>query len=193
MRTKDLVYVALFAAITVALGLFPAIELPFSRVPITAQSLGVMLAGSILGARRGGLALLVFGLLVLVGLPVLPGGRGGAGIFVLPSGGFVLSWPVAAFVLGWLTERLWRRYNFPLALALNFVGGVVIVYAIGVPYMAILADISVGKAYTVSAAFLPGDIVKCVIASLAAVAVRRTYPLVSAAPARSADTHAPSQ
>ncbi|MFF9118758.1 biotin transporter BioY [Streptomyces massasporeus] len=193
MRTKDLVYVALFAAIAVALGLFPAIELPFSRVPITAQSLGVMLAGSILGARRGGLAMLVFGLLVLVGLPVLPGGRGGIGIFLLPSGGFVLSWPIAAFVVGWLTERLWRRYNLAIALVLNFVGGVIIVYMIGVPYMAAMADIPVGKAFTISAAFLPGDLAKCVIASLAAVAVRRTYPLVSPPPTRSADARVSSQ
>lgn len=179
MKTKDLVHIALFAAIVVALGLFPAIELPFSRVPVTAQSLGVMLAGSILGWRRGGLALLVFVLLVVVGLPVLPGGRGGVGIFLLPSGGFVLSWPIAAVVVGYLTERLWNRYNLATALIPNLVGGVLVVYAIGLPFMAAVANISLGQAFTIMWAFVPGDIAKCVLAALAAVAVRRTHPLIS--------------
>ncbi|MGW5508185.1 biotin transporter BioY [Streptomyces albogriseolus] len=179
MKTKDLVYIALFAAIVVALGLFPAIELPFSKVPITAQSLGVMLAGSILGWRRGGLALLVFVLLVAVGLPVLPGGRGGMGIFFLPSGGFVLSWPLAAVVVGYLTERLWRRYNLAVALVPNLVGGVLVVYAIGLPFMAAVANISLGQAFTIMWAFVPGDVAKCVLAALAAVAVRRTHPLLA--------------
>ncbi|MFJ9442558.1 biotin transporter BioY [Kitasatospora sp. NPDC101235] len=188
MKTKDLVHIALFAAIVVALGLFPAAELPFSRVPITAQSLGVMLAGSILGWRRGGLALLVFVLLVVIGLPVLPGGRGGLGIFFLPSGGFVLSWPVAAVVVGYLTERLWNRYNLAVALIPNLVGGVLVVYAIGLPFMAAVAGISIEQAFTIMWAFVPGDVAKCVLAALAGVAVRRTHPLLAPAAESSGST-----
>lgn len=71
MNTRDLVLIALFAAIVVVLGFIPPITLGFIPVPITAQSMGVMLAGCILGARRGALAFLLFLLLVAIGLPVL--------------------------------------------------------------------------------------------------------------------------
>ena len=83
MSTKDIVYIALFAAVMAVLGLFPPITLPISGVPVTAQSLGPMLAGAILGARRGGLSILLFVALVALGLPLLSGGRGGFGIILV--------------------------------------------------------------------------------------------------------------
>ncbi|SDM16813.1 biotin transporter BioY [Allokutzneria albata] len=180
MRTKDLVHVALFAAIVVVLALFPAVPLPFVPVPITAQSLGVMLAGSVLGARKGGLALLVFVALVAVGLPVLSSGAGGLAALLRPSGGFVLSWPIAAFVIGWLTERVWNRYNLAWALLCNAAGGIVVSYLIGVPFLAVAGGLDLGTALTGSLAFVPGDAVKVVLASIAGVTVRRAYPLVKA-------------
>nr|WP_218021259.1 biotin transporter BioY [Nocardia crassostreae] len=140
----------------------------------------MILAGAILGARRGGLAILLFVVLVLVGLPVLPGGRGGLSVIFGPTGGFVLAYPIGAFVIGLLTERLWKQYNLPIALAINFLGGAVVLYAIGIPWMAVAADISLSKAITTSVAFIPGDVVKTVIGSLAAIAVRRAYPLIPA-------------
>ena len=91
MSTKDIVYIALFAALTAALGLFPPITLPIAGgVPITAQSMGPMLAGALAGAKRGGLALALFALLVAIGLPLMAGGRGGFGLFLTPSGGFTI-------------------------------------------------------------------------------------------------------
>ncbi|WP_338518407.1 biotin transporter BioY [Erwinia aphidicola] len=77
-------YIALFAAITAALGLFPAFSLPVIAVPITAQTLGPMLAGAIAGAKRGALALVLFVLLVAIGLPLLAAG-GGLGDFPWPQ------------------------------------------------------------------------------------------------------------
>ena len=85
MKTKDLAYIALFAAITAVLGLVPAVQV--GPVPITAQTLGVMLAGSILGARRGFLSQLLFLVLVAIGLPVLPGGGGGLAVFAGATAG----------------------------------------------------------------------------------------------------------
>ncbi|MCP9620105.1 biotin transporter BioY [Nocardia otitidiscaviarum] len=180
MRSRDLAQVALFTAIMVVLGFFPLIQLPGAFAPFTSQTLGVILAGSILGAKRGTLAMLLFVVLVLVGLPVLPGGRGGLSVILGPTGGFVLAYPIGALVIGLLTERLWRRYSLPVALAINFFGGAIVLYAIGIPWMAVAADIPLGKAIVTSAAFLPGDAVKTVIGSLAAVAVRRAYPLIPA-------------
>lgn len=103
---KNVAYIALFAALIAVLGLIPKITLAFG-VPITAQSLGVMLCGTVLGARRGGLAALLFVLLVAMGLPLLAGGRGGLGVFASPTVGFLVGFPVAAFVTGWIVET-WR-------------------------------------------------------------------------------------
>ncbi|RJQ79016.1 biotin transporter BioY [Pseudonocardiaceae bacterium YIM PH 21723] len=179
MRSKDLAQIALFAALMVVLGFIPAVELPLAPAPLTSQTVGVLLAGSILGARRGGLALLLFDLLVVVGLPVLPGGRGGLGVILGPTGGFILAWPVAAFVVGLLTERLWHRYNLGTALACNAVGTLTI-YAIGIPWSAVVAHLPAWRAIEVSAVYVPGDIIKLIICSVVAVRVRRAYPLIEA-------------
>lgn len=80
-----MMYVALFAAVMAVLGLLPPIPLPFIPVPITVQTLGVMLAGSILGARLGGLSLLIFAIIVLAGAPLLSGGRGGLSVLAVTS------------------------------------------------------------------------------------------------------------
>ena len=105
MSIKDDVHIALFAALTATLGLVPALALSVTGVPITAQSMGAMLAGSVLGARRGALSQLLFLALVAIGLPLLAGGRGGLGVFLGPSAGFLLGWVPAAAGIGFLFER----------------------------------------------------------------------------------------
>lgn len=176
MRIQDIVYIALFAALTAVLGLISRIDIPVVSVPITAQSLGPMLAGSILGWRRGGLSQALFILLVAMGLPLLAGGRGGLGVFAGPSAGFVLGFPVAAAMTGLLTERAWRRLNFLTALAANLFGGIVVLYACGIPVLAIMT----GSLQTAlgAAIFLPMDCVKAAVAALLALFVKRGYPLI---------------
>ena len=177
MRTKDLAYIALFAAITAVLGLVPAVQV--GPVPITAQTLGVMLAGSILGGRRGFLSQLLFLVLVAIGLPVLPGGRGGLSVFAGPTAGYLLSWPVAALVIGLLTERLWRRYSLAWGVLANVAGGMVVIYLIGVPVLAAVNDLPLATAVRLGALpFLAGDLVKAVLAAVIAVQVRRSYPVI---------------
>jgi biotin transport system substrate-specific component len=177
VKTRDLAYIALFAAITAVLGLVPAIAV--GPVPITAQTLGVMLAGSILGARRGFLALLLFLVLVAVGLPVLPGGGGGLAVFTGPTAGYLFSWPIGAFVVGLLTERFWTHYNLATGLLANVVGGILVVYAIGVPVLKLVTGLPWSTAlWSGAAVFIPGDLVKAVIAAAIAVQVRRSYPVI---------------
>jgi len=178
VKTRDLAYVALFAAIVAVLGVVPPIAVPVVPVPITAQTLGVMLAGSVLGARRGGLALLLFLAVVAVGAPVLSGGHGGLGVFVGPTAGYLYSWPIAAFVIGGLTQLFWRRFNTAYAFAANVIGGIVVIYAIGVPFTSLYADVPLGTSFVGSFAFLPGDLVKAFIAALVADGVRRAYPVI---------------
>lgn len=180
MASRDLARIALFAAIVAALGLFPAIVVPGVPVPVTAQTLGVMLAGSILGAKRGGLSVLTFLVLVAVGLPLLAGGRGGPAPFLSPSGGFLLAWPLGAFVVGLLTERFGSRLTLPAALLCNVAGGIAVIYALGIPFAAAVGRIGLGTAAAGSLAFLPGDLLKAGAAAAAAVTVRRAYPLQEA-------------
>ena len=96
---RTLTYAALFAALTAALGLMPRIDL-VAGVPITAQSLGVMLAGAVLGARRGALAILLFVALLALGLPLLSGGANLWAVLYTPRIGYVVGFPLAAYVTG---------------------------------------------------------------------------------------------
>jgi len=139
----------------------------------------VMLAGSVLGARRGFLALLLFLVLVAVGLPVLPGGRGGLAVFAGVTAGYLAAWPLGALVTGWLTERLWRRYTLARGVAANVAGGMVAIYLVGVPVLAVAAHLPLRQAVVAGALpFLAGDAVKAVVAAAIAVQVRRRYPVI---------------
>lgn len=177
--TRGIVYIALFAAVVAALGVFPPLTLPLIGVPITAQTLGVMLAGAILGAVRGGLALLLFLVLVAVGVPILAGGRGGFGVLLGPGGGFLLSWPLAAFAIGWMVERRWRNLTVVAAFAINVAGGVLLIYACGIPWLATLGQVPWDKAFLGTLGFLPGDLIKAGLAAFVALTVKRTYPIIA--------------
>jgi biotin transport system substrate-specific component len=179
MSTKDVVYVAMFAALTAALAAFPPLTLS-TGVPITAQSLGPMLAGSVLGWKRGVASQVLLLALVAAGLPLLAGGRGGFGVFLGPSGGFLIGWPIAALVIGWGFERYWTRLNLAYALGFLFLGGIVVLYAIGNAWVSVVADLSYLRATIASAGFLPGDIAKVIAAAAIAMTLRRSYPLMPA-------------
>ena len=177
METRDIVRIALFAAVIGALGILPKFDLPVAGgVPVTAQSLGVMLAGIFLGARKGALALLLFGFLVVLGLPLLAGGRGGLGVLYGPSAGFFIGFVPAAFVCGLMMERLTALPVFPGAVLAGLLGGIVVMYAFGIPVLAWRANMSLIQATLGSMAFLPGDIIKAVIAGFVAEAASRSVP-----------------
>ncbi len=188
---RDAALIAVFAGFVAALGVVPAFQPPGFSVPITAQSLGVMLAGAILGARRGFAALALFLVLVAVGLPLLAGGRGTLGVFFTPSVGFLLAWPLTAYVIGWLTERGGSTYRLPWGIVANIVGGIVVLYAAGIAGIAAVAGISVWAATVSTWIFIPGDLVKAVLAALIARGVHAAYPgLISARRSRSKETAA---
>lgn len=157
-------YIALFAALIAVLGLVPKIDL-MSGVPITAQTLGVMLAGTVLGSRWGALAVLLFLLLAALGLPILSGGRCGLGAFMGPSAGFLIGFPVAAFITGLIVER-WRVAIGIAAFAGSLFGGIVVLYAFGIPGMALILGKTLPEAGLLATPFLPGDLLKAVLAAL---------------------------
>lgn len=174
--SRDLAQIAVFAALIAALGLPGALYLGSTAVPITFQTLGVMLAGAILGARKGFFAVLLFEVLVAAGLPLLSGARGGIGVFFGPSAGYLVGWLLGVVVIGWFTARLLPRYRVLPALGATALGGIVAIYAIGVPWLAVWSDIPLWAALTGSLAFLPGDILKVVVTVLVAKQVHRAWP-----------------
>lgn len=178
--------VASFAALIAVLGLPGSIHLFGNAVPVTLQTLGVMLAGSILGWKRGALSVLVLLVLVAAGLPLLSGGRGGLAVFAGPSAGYLAGFVLGAAVTGWLVQRRLPAYPMWWGAVANVLGGIGGVYLVGVPVQAAVLGTS-GLVATAASSllFLPGDVIKVVIATVVASAVHRGYPGITPARARS--------
>ncbi|MFC7490994.1 MULTISPECIES: biotin transporter BioY [unclassified Knoellia] len=176
LKSRDLALIAIFAGVIAALGLIPAVS-PFGgSVPITAQSMGIMLAGAILGAKRGALSVLLLLALVAIGLPLLSGGRGGLGVFAGPSVGYLIGFPLAAWLIGRLTESIGRPYRLTLGVMANILGGVIALNVVGIVGMAIVLEVSLVKATALAAVFMPGDLVKAVVTAFVAAGVHAAYP-----------------
>jgi len=177
MADRSLVHMAFYAALIAALGLVPPVAIAFlGGVPITAQTLGVMLAGVMLGPVRGALAVVLFLFLVALGAPFLSGGRGGLSVFMGPSVGFLIGWPVGAFVAGWIMQAT-RDLNVLVAAAIAAsIGGILVVYAFGIPGIALMAGLSLPKAALGAAVYIPGDLIKVAITAIVAQTVARGLP-----------------
>ena len=107
------------------------------------------------------------------------------GVFFGPTAGFLIGYIVAAFAVGFLTERFWNRLSYPLAFAICLVAGVALLYAIGLPWAAYVAKIPIGTALAGSLPFIPGDIIKCAVAAAVIMIVKRSYPIISSKVPRS--------
>lgn len=170
--------VSLFAALMAVMGLIPKIDLPLG-VPITVQSLGVMLAGVMLGPWRGLQALLLFLAAVAAGLPLLSGGRGGIGAFLTPSVGYLVGYALAAGIVGALMAVLPQstpRRTALSAFVASLLGGLVCLHAMGVLGLMAMAQLSLAQAFKVTLAFVPGDLIKCVLCALIVHSVARGMP-----------------
>lgn len=184
----DLVRIALFAALIAVLGLVPKFDLPFTAgVPITAQTLGVMLAGLMLGPRNAALSVLLLIFVVALGAPVLSGGRGGLGVFVGPTVGFLLGWIFGAWACGAIHQLLLQRLPaqpFIAGFVACVAGGIVVIYACGIPGLMLITGMPFAKAATAALVFVPGDLIKSALAAWVAtrLAPRRPGPVVATSP-----------
>ena len=172
MNTRTLTRTALFAALTAA-GAF--IRIPLGYSSITLQFFFTAMAGLLLGARLGALSQVLYVGLGLVGLPIFAAGGGFSYVFN-PTFGFLLGLIPAAWVIG----RLAEKNRTPLRLALACAAGFAVLYAIGLPYIALIVNVYNGGA--VSAAklataymlpYLPGDCLKIVVSVLLAPRILR--------------------
>jgi len=172
----DLTQAAVFAALIAALGLPGTMTLGPSGVPITLQTLGVMLAGSILGPRKGALAIALFAVLAIAGLPILAGARTGLVSLASPTGGFFVGWLPAVVVIGALTAMMIPRYRVLWGIVINVIGGMVVIYAFGTAGLMMRTDLSWWAALSTNGIYVPGDIAKAVVAAFVAAQVHRARP-----------------
>ncbi|AZO94827.1 biotin transporter BioY [Halocella sp. SP3-1] len=174
MKTKEMVLVAIFAALT-AIGAF--IRIPLPSVPITLQVFFVFMAGLILGKKLAALSQLLYVFIGLIGIPIFTEG-GGPGYILKPSFGYLLGFIAGAYVIGMLTEN--GELNFKRSIIAGL-AGIIVIYTIGVPYLYIILNYVVGASITINKTLqiglftsLPGDIIKLLIVSLIAPKIYRS-------------------
>ncbi len=178
-KARDAVFISLFAALT-AVGAF--IRIPIPHVPFTLQTLMVMFAGLLLGSRRGALSQVLYLILGLMGLPIFAQG-GGPAYILQPSFGFLIGFIAGAFTIGKVLDR---STNLTLSRTLfALVLGQAIIYLFGLSYLYLNLNFILQKPISLSSVFfigflifIPGDVVKTIIAALLMVPIRqRLFPI----------------
>ncbi|UCE66521.1 MAG: biotin transporter BioY [Candidatus Zixiibacteriota bacterium] len=155
--------IAVCGSIVIALASRIAFYLPLSPVPVTAQTFAVLLVGTILGRKRAVMAVAAYLAEGAMGLPVFANGTAGIGILGGVTGGYLIGFLAAGFVTGYLAESGWDRRFWTTVMAMIF--GNLVIYIFGVSWLA--AYIGIDKAfYAGLLVFLPGDILKIIVASL---------------------------
>jgi biotin transport system substrate-specific component len=160
--TRSALLVLGFSLLT-ALAAQLVVPLPFTPVPLTGQTFAVLLTGALLGPRLGALAMLAYLAEGAAGLPFFRGGAGGVGHFAGATAGYLLAFPAAAYVTGYLAERGWDRRFLTAAAAMAL--GSFVILACGWAWLALMFK-GGGEAFRLGVApFLPGDVVKIALAA----------------------------
>lgn len=171
LTARDMAFASLFAGIS-AVGGQLALPLPFTPVPITFQQVGPALAGILLGSRLAALSQVVYIFLGAVGLPVFAGFRGGLDRLVGPTGGFLLGFVLAAYVIGKLAEKQ-KKLSYGRTLPILFLG-MIVYFTVGMVQLAVVANLSLAKAFYMGVApFFGFDAVKMLLVAAVGVAARR--------------------
>ena len=158
---RDVLLILSFSVVT---ALSAQIAFYIGPVPITGQTFAVLLAAALLGSRRGALSQLTYLGMGAMGAPIFAGWHGGIGVLMGPTGGYLIGFVAAAFVVGFLAERGWDRRFWSMALAMLI--GNIVIYAFGLPWLANFVpsgSVLAAGLYP----FIPGDLTKLVLATIA--------------------------
>jgi biotin transport system substrate-specific component len=165
---RNMILVSLFAAFMV-IGAF--ISIPFTPVPISLQTLFTLLAGMVLGSKLGAVSQLLYLFLGVIGLPVFSGFRGGPGILLGPTGGFLIGFVIAAYVIGKFIEAK-KESRFLHYVSAGLLG-TLIIYLIGAIQLSLVAQIGVRESMVLGVIpFLIGDLFKIIIATFIAIRLK---------------------
>ncbi|MGV3563906.1 MAG: biotin transporter BioY [Nocardioides sp.] len=179
LGTTDLALVASFAALISALAYVGAIPVGGAGVPITLQTLGVMLAGCLLGPVRGFLAVALYLAMGAAGLPVFAEHSSGLGTFTQPSAGYLLSFPVAALVGGLMVKYVAGERGKTRALVVfvcSLAGSVLVIHPAGIVGLMVTLDMSLAEAFKIDVLYWVGDLLKTTVVALIAAEVHRAFP-----------------
>lgn len=163
VRARDVALVLAGALLTAACAQIE-IPLPGNPVPISGQTFAVLLCGAALGANRGAASMSLYFVLGAIGLPFYAGGASGLDVVWGATGGYLVGFVIAAWVIGRLAEAGMDRS--PLKALPAFTLGSLIIFAIAVPWLAVAADVSLARAFELGVVpFIPGGIVKALAAA----------------------------
>ena len=186
IKTRDICLCAVFAALT-AVGAF--IKIPIPYVPFTLQTLFTSMAGLLLGSRRGGLSILIYIIIGLLGIPVFTQG-GGIGYVLMPTFGYLIGFMFGTFLTGLISERYVKRelesgekLSF-FRLFIAALAGLAVIYLFGVVYFYVIRNyVSGGQPIGVydlihycGLVFITGDVASCVVSALIA---KRLLPVLA--------------
>ncbi|MBI5161823.1 MAG: biotin transporter BioY [Micrococcales bacterium] len=157
----DVLLVAGGVALTAGLA---QVSIPLWPVPITGQTLAVLLVGASLGTVRGAVSMIVYALIGVLGVPVFSDAASGAGVLLGPTGGYIIGFIASAALVGWLSERAWDRRL--LKAAATFLAGTVVTFAFGLPWLAVALRIDLPTTLQFGLyPFLLGGLIKAAVAA----------------------------
>ncbi|WP_456786884.1 biotin transporter BioY [Cellulomonas sp. P5_C5] len=198
----DVALISTFAAFIAVCAILPGIPTP-SGVPITLQTFAVILAGLVLGWRRGGLAALLYVALGLAGLPIFSGGVGGVAVLAGPSVGYLLAFPFGAALAGvfaglavrsadrlrssaladWLSARFGEgvgrapsAWRYPLLVVAGLGASFLTIHPAGITGLMVRLGITLSEAVAIDVVYWPGDVLKNLAAAAVAVAIFKAFP-----------------
>lgn len=172
-HTKSLIQMAMMATLLVVLGFIPALPLGFIPVPIVLQNLGVMMAGVILGGRKGSLSILLFFLVGLV-IPVFSGLCSTIPVLTGPTAGYVIAWFFVPLLISY-GVKLINKKNFIAIFLIVWLAGVLFVDVAGAIWLASYTNIPLDKSLLQNLVFIPGDTIKAIIAAVVAVKYKDSF------------------
>lgn len=170
MKTKELTRIAIFAAITACLAQI-IVPLPFTPVHVSMGILAVLLTGAILSPKQAFWAELVYILLGAIGMPVFGGFKGGIGVLLGPTGGYLFTYPIMAWIIAYCIQT--KKENQKIAMVLGMIFAMIICYAVGTLWLAFINHITVLQAFNFAVLpFLIPDCLKIVAATLISIPIR---------------------
>lgn len=169
ISTADLCMIALFTAV-IAIMAQISIPMPLG-VPMTMQTFAITLAAVVLGAKRSALSSLIYVLLGAVGLPVFSAFTGGIQSLIGPTGGFIISFPIMAFIIGLGVDKC---KNNKAGFVICLIAGTLVNYAVGVAMFCVLMNSTISAAFAACVLpFIPTAVIKAVLASVIGLAMRK--------------------
>ena len=173
IKSKSLttnIVIALSGSILLALLARLSIPVPFSPVPITGQTFGILFLGAVLGSRLGVLSVIAYILEGLVGLPVFAGGTAGFLYLLGPTGGYLIGFIPAVYLVGYLSEKIWT--NKFIATIITMIFGTSIIFIFGISWLAVTAGFKTALIIGLYP-YLPGAVVKIILATVVVYSINR--------------------